>query len=51
MKEFTVDDDGLFRNEPSMGINIMKCILTKEEFIACYNAWIKAEEYDEIGEE
>lgn len=51
MNEFTVDENGLYRTEPMMGEHVMRCVLTKEEFIACYNAWIKNTEHDEIGEE
>lgn len=50
MSDFIFNDDSLIRSVPVryMGDTIVcyenKLVITKEEFIACYNKWIKDEQ-------
>ena len=47
-----IENDMLVRVQPAVCLgelahyNRKECIITKEEFIACYNAWIKQEGND-----
>lgn len=38
-----IQDDMLFREIPVEGSDNyeLKCVITKDEFLACYNKWIK----------
>lgn len=50
MSDFIINDDNLIRSEPIRYINNQtvycenKLVITKEEFMACYNKWIKGEQ-------
>ena len=42
--DFTVTHEGLYRPIGNKEDGLQECILTREEFITCYNAWIKEKE-------
>lgn len=52
MSNFIIEDDSLMRQEKTFGYrsgeNVVfiekQLVITKEEFLACYNKWVKGEE-------
>lgn len=50
MNNFIIEDDSLIRirpincNDAFVVIEKQLVVITKEEFLACYNKWIKGEE-------